>query len=376
VSNIKRSNRFKAGLLCACLVLLTGCWDSLDIEQKDIHITEAIDFKDNEYYFYSEVANLTGQSQSGNQSDQNSKNKSVEIISAHGDSFVQARNNLERKSSKTVYLGASRLLIFTHRLADKSFEEYLNRSRLQNDTRKSLKVVTTSTEPETLLESTPDNSFSVGFAIDAILDELIKDGTAVSVDIGNVLEVLAVKKAGFLIPEVNLEEGQATVTGYAVFKDAKILGVIPVKESRGILWFLNPKASSVCEVSVDGEKYILDVYLKHKKIQPIYEDDKLTMQISMEFTAEVSYSDKAFLLSAEQAQSIQAALEEQTKRDILQTLAASQKEYENDYLGIYRYFRTKYNSAFQTMDWQKIYAQADVTAETKVNIVSSKLPQK
>lgn len=374
VLNIKITSRFKAGLLCAGIFLLfTGCWDSLDIEQKDIHISETIDFKDNEYIFYSEVANFTGQSEGSNKP---GKNTSVEIINAHGGSFVQARKSLESKSSKTVYLGASRLLIFTHRLANKSFEEYLNRSRSQNDTRKSLKVVTTSTEPETLLGSRPDNSFSVGFAIDAILDQMIRDGTAVHVDIGNVLQALAVKKVGFLIPEVNLDEGQAAVIGYTVFKDAKILGIIPIEKSQGILWFLNPKASSVCEISIDGEKYILNIHLKRKKIYPLYEKDKLTIQISMAFTAEVFYSAKAILLNDDQVQKIEAALGEQTKQDIIQTVAASQKEYETDYLGIYRYFRAKYNAAFKTMDWQKVYSQADVSVETEVKILKSKLPKK
>jgi Ger(x)C family germination protein len=355
------------------MLLFTGCWDSLDIEQKDVHISDAIDFKEDEYIFYSEVANLAGQSKSKNKTEQN---KSVQIVTAHGESYVLARSNLERKSSKTVYLGASRLLIFTHRMANRSFAEYLNRVRLQNDTRKSLKVVTTATEPETLLESTPDNSLSVGFSIDAILNEMVKDGTAVSVDIGNVLEAFAVEKVGFLIPEVNLDNEQAAVVGYTVFKDTKIVGVIPIEESQGILWFLNPKASSVCEVLINEEKYILDVYLKHKEIQPHYADGKLTLQISMAFSAEVSYSDKASILSGQKAQEIQAALAEQAKLDILQTLATSQKDYENDYLGIYRYFRTKYNSDFKTIDWQKIYAQADVSVETEVKIISSKLPQK
>ncbi len=363
-------------MLILTVFFTSGCWDSKDIEQKDIHISETIDFKNNQYVYYGEVANLSGEKAGSGSSDKKEQSGSVHIISAEGDTFIDARNNLEQKSSKTVYLGACRLLIFTHRLADKSLEEYLNRSRFQTDSRKSLKVVTTSAEPESLLATDTDNSLSVGLAIDDSLEKMIQDGTAISVDIGNVIEILAVKKAGFIIPDINMSKSRPTITGYTVFKDTKIQGVIPIEQSNGIVFFLNPKAAAFYEIDFEGRKYILKASVKNKSIKPSYQDSKLKLSVTMKFTAEIQYADKATVINKETLQGLQVLLADFIKKDIVQTLQVSQKQYQTDYLNIYKYFRAKYNSDFKNLDWQQLYASSETSVSVNASIKTSKLPIK
>lgn len=353
---------------------LSGCWDSKDIEQKDIYLSLIIDYADENFAYYGEVANLSSSSQSTDKT-ANSK-QSFDIITARDKTFVQARAEIERKSSGALYLGACKLLIFTNRMADKGLEEYLNRSRSQNDTRKSLKIITTATEPEELFKISPENSLSVGLTIDSIIERTTNEGSMFSVDIGNILEQLAVKKVGFLIPQFNVRGSKATLTGYTVFKDLKIAGLIPPDESKGVVYFLNPDAGFVYEVYHKDRKYVLKSQLKDKSIKTFYQNGQLSLDVFMNFSSELNYADKATILTKSDIRQLQTSLAEMIKQDILHAIDTSQNRYQTDYLGIYRYFRKNYNSNFKTLDWEQLYSEAKVKVETKVTILNSSLPQR
>lgn len=367
-------NKFiKLAALAFCLSLLGGCWDSTDIQQEDIHIAEVIDYQDGEYHFYGEVADLGGRAQKDGDGGQD--NMSFSIIKASGKTYTQARDDLNRKSSRPVYLGALKVLIFTDRLASQGVEEYLNRSRTQRNTRKSLKIITSADEPEDLLNAEPDNASSVGLAIDNIQESMMRDGSSFYVDIGDLLETLAVKKVGFLIPTMGVVDSHITLTGYTIFQNAKKVGFIPQGERRGVVFFLNPQGRFNYEVVLDSNRYELDVTLNNKKITMVYSDGQLMIQVRMSFKAVLNYVAVAQPVTKADQESLQRLLEEAVRQDVVQALDTSQKEYALDYLGIYRHFRAQHNSTYKTIDWEQTYSGATTQVMTDVTIVHSEVPQ-
>ena len=330
------------------------------------------DYQDDQYHFFGEVANLAGQSQKSGDGGQG--NISFSIIQASGATYIEARDNLNRKSSKPVYLGALKVMIFTDRLASQGVEEYLNRSRTQRNTRKSLKIITTTDEPKDLLSAEPDNASSVGLAIDNMQENMMKEGSSFYVNIGDLLETLAVKKVGFLIPEMSAGDSSITLTGYTVFQNAKKVGFISPDERRGVVFFLNPRGRFEYEVVLDSNRYGLDVTLKNKKINTQYSDGKLTIQVQLSFKAALNYMAVMQPVTKADRDSLQRLLEEAVRQDIVQALETSQG-YAVDYLGIYRYFRAQHNSAFKTIDWEQVYSGAETHVTADVTIAHSELPQ-
>jgi len=353
--------------------LLSGCWDSDDIQEKDIHITQLADYKDKNYILYGEVASLTSKSKKSGEAESN-KTPDFNIIMARGKTLAQARDEMNRRSANPIYLGAGRILAFTDRMAELGLEEYLNRSRAQHDTRKSLKIITTSDEPEVLLNAEPDNSSSVGLAVDKMMESLVDEGSSFNVNIGKIFEALAVKKVGFLIPEVDIKNSEITFTGYTVFDNAKKIGFIRAEDRQGVVYLLQPKANFDYEIWSNSRMFYLKASLRKKKIETISVDGKLSFDISMNFAAELNYSNKALPLSAEEKTRLQVLLADAIRQDILEALEASQKTYQCDYLQIYRYFRAEHNSEFKTIDWKKAYSEAGSEVDVNVLIVDSELP--
>jgi Ger(x)C family germination protein len=296
------------------------------------------------------------------------------IIQSSGKSFTEARDDANRKSSMPIYLGACRILIFTDRLASLGLEEYLNRSRAQHDTRKSLKIITSSNEPEDILTAETDNSKSVGLSIDNMIENMANDGYSFKVDIGDLLEALAVKQVGFLIPEIAIENSHLTLTGYTVFKNAKKIGFIPAGKRNGVVCFLNPNACFDYEIYNNAQKFEMETKLKNKKIKTSYNNGQLDIKIQMNFTAELNYSDTLIPLKDTDKDKLQNMLADRIKQDILEAVETSQKEYGVYYLEIYRYFKAEHNSDFKHIDWEKIYADSTVEVETKVIFLHSDIP--
>lgn len=361
-------------IIVIVLLFLSGCWDSKDIQQKDIHIAQVIDYKDGKYTLFGEVADLSGKSQKSES--KSNKSQPFHILEGTGESLTQARDELERKSSMPIYLGANRVLTFTDRMASKGLEEYLNRARTQHDTRKSVRIITTSVDPKELLNAKTDNSASVGFAIDKMMESKVAEGSSFEVDIGSLLEALAVKKIGFLIPEIDIKDSDLTFTGYSVFKDTKKIGFIPAETRMGTVLFLKPKARFSYEIKTDSGKYTIETVLKDKKIKTHYENNQLNIKVNMSFTAELSYAEKKRTISNSEINELHKILEQMLKRGILQALETSQKAYGIDYLGIYRYFKASYGNYFNTINWEEIYCSANMDAEAEVTISASELPQK
>ncbi|MDO8685300.1 MAG: Ger(x)C family spore germination protein [Clostridiales bacterium] len=334
--------------------LFTGCWDAINIEEHNIVTLFILDYENGNYIYYTEIANIMGSSSAG----EAKTNLTFSTLRGKGKTFVEAKDDLLRRSDNQIFRRATRVVVFTKRMAENGIEEYLNRMRNNQDYRKSLYLVTTLTSPEQVIKDTPENDASVGDAIENTLKDQEKMGNSFCVSAGNILQVIADKKAGFLLPEINIEEEENTLTGYSVFKDTKYIGLIPVKERKGLVFFLTSDPQFFYEVNYKGKKLQIMTGLTNKKIKPTLEKEKLTFVINLTFEGEIHYMDQLFSIDDQEKEEITQKLEALVKEDIIKTLQVSQKEYRCDYLHFYKYFRAYNQSKFKTVNWEQMYSEA------------------
>jgi Ger(x)C family germination protein len=363
---LKKIFKFTA-VLSITMLLLTGCWDDSSIEDKNIISTVILDYKDNKYNFMLEVVSTKGLKDPKEQAKPKILN-----LKGKGDTLIEARDDLNRKSDQELFLGAIKIAVFTKKMAEKGIEEYLNRIRTEFDYRKSLHLAVTSEEPEKLISDTPENSASIGDSIDNTLETQYNLRNSFEMPVGNILEIIAVKKVGFLIPEVNLEEEEPTLIGYSVFKDQKSVGTIPVKERKGVIYFLGNSPNFSYIIDYNGRKIDIKTTLVNKKIKPRLLDDELSFDIKMKFTSEIQYIDKLFNVTEDDLKAIEKLLEEKIIEDLALALETSQQQYKCDYLDFYKYFRAYNQSAFKNGDWGEMYSNAIMKLDVKAPIDGAK----
>lgn len=357
-----------------CLFLLTGCWDSRDVEKKDILTALIIDYKDNEYYYYTEIANIAGKT---SQSGENQTSQDFNILISRGNTFDKARDDYNRKSVKELFLGAARILVFTNRMTKEGIEEYVNRLRGQSDYRKSILIATTDDEPEDIIKIKPENAASIGFAIESNLNNLTDDGTSFSVNVGDVLRIMAVKKAGFLIPNISIKDRKTSLAGYSVFNGKnEIIGEVSAQKREGIVFLLNNRSKFYNEIHQSNKSYTVNIALKSKSIKPEYINNQLVFNVHMKFDSKISLINKMEPINQEDYVSIKKKIEELTQKQVEDAIYTSQNEYKCDYLNFYKYYRIYYYKEFEKADWNKLYSNAKVNVSTQVNITETDIPLK
>lgn len=348
-------------------MLLTGCADSVDINDKLIVTAIAFDLKEGQIWYYLEIANI-----------ESGKNKEIGdgtgdkyiVAKGHGKTFVEVRDNLDSQLNKPLYLSGVRALVLTENFAKEHLVEYLYRFRVDETYRKKGLTVITNEDPETLYKGAHEKNVSVGFHIEGILEALEDMGKSFSRTTMRLLENLSSEYTGFLIPCVGLRHEELALMGYSVVSGHAVTGFIPLEESTGMMFLKADKPKFQFIVPYSDMNLTVEVVLTKRRIKPSYENGKISFDISMECEAEVLYGDKKTPYHFEEAaikevaETLTGMLEEQFS----DAIDRAQKEFVCDYLQFDDVFRIKYPVEFESMDWQKEFASASVNMDVQVDL--------
>ena len=350
--------KFKlASIIFAVTILVTGCWDSTDIEEKDITLTVIVDKEEEDIVYYVEVARYK-QEKEGPGSD------SI-ILKSKGEDLHEAREDLDRKSNKPIYLGATQTLVLTENFTKDGIEEYAYRIRQIPDYRKTLKLTTTSANPEELLKSETENSKFVGVTIEDILQKLIDAGNCVYFTMAHFLEVLASPYKCNIMPSIGLIDNYATLVGYSVFYDSKSVDFIPVGDSEGMILLLADKPMGTFVVEYEENKATIETKIKKRSIKVELVEGKPHFNISFQCESVLRYLEKHTFLTKELAAGLNTALQDRMKEEIIKSIDMSQNDIGHDYLNFYNVFRIKYPLYVKKIDWDEVYKDAQFEVNIK-----------
>ncbi len=352
----RRAIKILALLLCGMPLL--GCWDATDIQQKNITTAVITDFdpQTDQYHFYVEIANISAVGSSNGQNMQNE----FTVLHAIGSSLAEAKFDLDRHADNPIYLGATRVVFLTTRFAQGGIEEYINRIRGTLDYRKAVQLVTTPSTPEEIFNGESENSASTGFAVERDIIHLSNDGQSLVTTVGDLLQALAVKKAGFVVPQVVFEKGDVARNGYCVFKNGRMVGHLDGENSKGLVYLLNPGAMFIYEVEYNSAKIAVQVKRKGLKVTPEWDGEKVRFRMVLQMQGNILYRSEDFPLTAELFDRFHTKLNGILAEDVRKVIEAAQVTYQNDYLEFYKYFNARYPDAFEAMDWQDKFHQADI----------------
>lgn len=356
------------------LLSISGCWDSIDIEERDICTCVIVDKVDDEFVFYVEISGISSKIQNPRSEQDSGQQTSASVIKGSGKSYAEARAQLDKELNKPLYLGAVQTLILTERLADSDIEEYTLRLRQLTEYRKTMDVIVTPDDPEEFLKVQPENASAVGFAIEDTLETLIKLGDA-HLSLADVLQKLESKNACFLMNTLSVKEGHISLIGTAVFDKGKRIGFIPENESHGLVYIAasmrnKPKFDYV--ITIEDKTVTLETTLKRRSIKANYDGDKPTFNLDLSYDAVVLYPSERIKITDDMRREFAGLLKEQIEGDIRKAIDTSQKEFACDYLSFSEPFRIAYPQAFDAINWHEEFKKAEFNINTSVKIIPNK----
>lgn len=357
-----------SAILLFIAFLLTGCWDSKDIHEKELGTAVIIDKKNDEIYFYFEIANI----EASNSNEKSGTEKKYTYVTGHGKTIIEARENLDYNLDRPVYLSAVKTLFLTENFVkeDNLIVEYLYRLRGDETYRKKTITVTTKEDPLLLLKTIHENNLSIGIETDDLMTTLDKNGESFARTTLRLLENLSADYTGFLIPCIGLQEENIALKGYSVLNNTKVDNFIPVEESKALIFFKADKAKFRYIVPYKDVNYTIETELKKRDTKPKYENGKITFEVKFDIQASIMYGSKKipYNLTDDDITKISDALKETFKNELIVTVDQSQNKFMCDYLQFDDTFRIKYPNDFLKMDWTTEYPKADIKIDVNINL--------
>jgi len=353
--------------------LLAGCWDAADVSSLNFSTMVILDRKGDELSFTIEIAKVSPAGESGGNGSGGGEKKTY--LTGTGKNLSEARDALDAQMDKPLFLGTVRALILTERAAANDLAEYLFRLRENQEYRQKVNIAIIQDDPQALIEAENEADQPLGFVIDDTIHTEQENGHTCAVTTEKYINDILTKR-GFIIQHIGLTDKQIKLDGYSVFRDAKLVGFIPMESSRGLSYLLSNHPIWVYQLLGDAGFATVEVELEHRKIKPSYQDGQIGFQAQLTFKATIQYKSEVslFPLNKRNLQQYSDDLNQLLAQEIRAAIEQSQHQFQSDYLNFGEAFRLAYPDEFERIDWLTEYPKAEIEVGTSVDIsVSDKI---
>ncbi|MEA4897531.1 MAG: Ger(x)C family spore germination protein [Christensenellaceae bacterium] len=360
-------------MLLLLVFLLTGCWDAADVSSLDLSTMAILDRKGDELSITLEIAKITPVSGAGEGGGSGGKKQTY--LTGAGKDLAEARHALDMQMDNPVFLGTVRALVLTERAAANDLAEYLFRLRENQGYRQKVNISIIQGDPQALTEAENETDQPIGFVIDDTIHTGQANCHTCAVTTEKYINDI-LSKRGFVIQHIGLVGKQIKLDGYSVFRDAKLVGFIPMESSSGLSYMLSNQPTWVYRLPGDGGFITSEVKLGQRDIKPFYRDGQVSFRVQLTFKATIQYKTDVslFPLNGQNIQQYADDLNQVLAQEVRAAIEQSQNQFHSDYLEFGEAFRLAYPDEFERMDWSAEYLKAAIETNISIDIsVSDKI---
>ncbi|MDN4075289.1 Ger(x)C family spore germination protein [Fictibacillus terranigra] len=388
-------------LLCVIVLLvplLTGCWDSVDIEDRAVVLAIAIDkaeknAKENE----AEISHLK---QKGFRKPQEKmirvtaqiavpgriplgpdtgggtgeEKPPVWVLSAVGHTLDDALLNLQQEVADPIFLGHLRVIIISKDLAKKGVKRFNDYFRRNPEIRRSAWLAISNGNAAKLINVAPKLERVPALYIAAMLENGVKLGKFPNDFIGLFWRTLSSKGQDAYLPFLKVkEEENIQIKGLANFSNAKMVGMTEPLEIGLYMGVMGERKGGYgVFVDVPGTKAKVLVEAVHRKsrVKTVIRNGKPHVQIKIRYEGQINEKDheKVEINKSAVIKRIEKKAATDTEKSVKGLIRKTQ-QMQSDIFGFGEYVRAKHptywNENVKTKEnWHKLYKEG--TYEVKV----------
>ncbi len=377
----------KVVLICHML-LLTGCWGSMELREVNLVTVLGIDSApDGEV----EVTVLVSVPV-GNAMSQQTKS-SVWIGRAKGNSLEQALNHLNATSSKALIWYHTQVIILGAEAAKTLIKEFSDLNARNREMRFSQSVLITEGKASELLDSPANVLDSLSQEIEGMMRNTREWSKAYASTVSDFLSAVSNENADALAGRISRvmtasntssvnrqsmqsaywqdrEYGLVYTEGSSVIKNGRFVGFLDADQTRGCLWIINKVKKGIISAQIDEEMVSLEYRVAKAEMKPeVSGDGKITMNIKLRIKGSLSSSsDDKSPLSLADTKDMEAAFEDAVRHELAQAVEKLQKDYAADALGFGCVIKEKHPKLWKTIkaDWEDIFPNIEVRYDVNV----------
>lgn len=371
-------------------VLLSGCWDKVEIDRLNFISTIAVDAgedigkekelksinpeepfaegkikKINVTYGFPDMSML-GAGKSGSAEEK--------YINTQAYSMEDASSEAMAKSSRDIYMGHTKLLILSGNLLKykdtlKEIVDYLQRNPNIN---RMMEVVVSDGKAEDYIKFKPTTENSTQYYISGLMDNSKRNSRIMSINLNQFLILLS-ENGNVLLPRITLdkEKNELILTGAAIIKNYELKGYFNPLELMDIQ-LLNGKfniGKKVIYIEGHPVDFLINGY--ERKMKVLEQGDKLAINIDINLEGQLGgyFVDKK-VLGKEELQSIQNTFNKSISEECEKIMEIAKEEFEIDPFGVREHIEKFKPSLWNKIEkeWPEKYKNASVNVNVNTEM--------
>ncbi|MEK4791621.1 Ger(x)C family spore germination protein [Bacillus sp. FSL K6-2971] len=358
----------KAACALLTLVLLSGCWDSTNIEELNMAIGFAVDKGDQGNKLKVSMQVLVPQkiSQESNIKDP------TKIIETNGDSVHQIFLTTALKSHR-IFAQQLRVFLFSEGLINENdFDLVINQFIRDNETRRGGLVFMTSKNPGDMLKINDEGQPASTTLYD--LSENRKSTILMfkTVSLGDISSAMQ-NNVSFAIPKVSVDQGKLMIDGASIIKNKRFLTNISPLAVQSYNLLTGDGLGGVIEFEYEHSIYSFEIFkLKHHIKTNKSANGKYQFDVSVELDGRLSedWNERENAFNEKYLREIEGVVKRRLETSVKDFIGELQHEIKADICGFYQKASIAYPKDFrkEAKHWDEIFSESDIRYKVNVKI--------
>lgn len=362
------------------LIVMTGCWDNLDITDRAFVSAVGLDKGKNgqvEVTLQIIKPNVIKENRQGG-----SGESALWSFTTTGETVFDAiREQLKAVNRKPLY-SHIRLIIIGEDLAREGVRDILDFFIRDQEIKITPKLlVTRNVKAKEIVNATSLLEVIPALHLEGILENNAFEGETRDVEFIKVLQELTAPHASGVIGSIAASnKAQITqindleIEGAGILKKDRLVGFLDKKQIRGYLWIKDEIKGGVMVIEnpiEKGKKITIEIKTSTGKIDAEIENGELILKTQVKMLGSINeYQGSKYIESDKLTRLIEKAVEREIESNVKEVIKVSQKEFKTDFIGFGNKVFQHYNNYWEEINgnWDKVFSQLPVEISVDVTI--------
>lgn len=345
--------------LLALALLMGGCWDRVEIEDRGYVLGLAFDLPKEDHYQRKLTITMPFAEREGGKSGggQEMPNLIFDVVAPTVESgMMLIQNRINRK----LFFGHQKVIIFSEKSAKLSILPWLDFfERFSTVPRTTLLAVAKGDAGKVLLTA-PDSDPLPSIYLSDLLEETARYGFGPKRNLNKVVCYMESRGPGILIPLIEKEKENVQVTGSAVFRGNSLVGTMDKFQTRGALWLTGEvERGTITLPRGDGNQLSFELKKARRQVRPRIQEHGITFEYKLVVEGTIEeYFGRRNIMDLKEIAAAEKALAQVINEEIQSAIKILQQRLATDALGLGMMIR-KHNPKLwdEIGDWNQYFAQ-------------------
>ncbi|WP_424765840.1 Ger(x)C family spore germination protein [Paenibacillus sp. sgz302251] len=383
-------NRIRLVMLLLCCLLVSGCWNRVELNEIGIVSASSIDWQNGKWQLSYQVVIPQAIS---NQSPSSGGGVAVNVFSTTGDNFRMATSRASQETSRQLYFGHNQIIIIGEEAARKGLDQLFDVYLRNSDSRETVGVFLAKGNARRMLEQLIPLEKIPGTAIQRMMANEEKNSSAfrqmtmyqVVLDLLGASQATGVPSLTVGGTTESMDHGdklnrtntpsKVRLHDLGLIQKDKLVGWITRNESQGVMWLADhikrTTVSFACERDENKLKESsIRIISAKTKLRPERSGDKWTMYVhTMAKGQLLEYNCDGDLSKPQEVEKIEGKIEKEIQAGMALGWEAVRK-HRADVVGFGNVIHNKYPKLWHKMedDWPQLFSQMEVKITVEVKL--------